>query len=305
MKSVHASTGLGVLFLSIWLPACGGAVGSGMAVGRVGQHLSSRAGSVPQGAEVCSLKEALAAQPGVDKPISDACSKAAKSDQLWRRSMVVLGAHGDTLESIAAGNNNDHAGQVEAALTGVKGSSWIDVEDGPEKAAREAVAQLVDQMAQNTAKGDLTKAVKDAAPHVKTICDGLIPYLDTQAKGFEDVGKEIEKKRVARTERRCTTIDGKPFCVSYSSIDRVVYANAYGQLVALEAGHAEARDAAAAFCAMHKKLAEAAESGKLSDDATYTEIVEAVKSAQAAPAAPPPADAKAPPAGDAKAPPKK
>src|SRR5262245_57059319 len=74
------------------VPACGGANTSGAAVGRVGQDLSAHAQSVPQGTEVCALKEALAAQPGAaEKPLSEACSKPIQNDELWRRSIIVSG----------------------------------------------------------------------------------------------------------------------------------------------------------------------------------------------------------------------
>src|SRR5437899_3337290 len=83
-------------------------------------------------------------------------------------------------------------------------------------------------------KVGLEKALNDAAPHVKVVCDGLEAYLGAQAKGFEEVQKDIEKKRIARTERRCTMLDTRTVCVSDSGLDRVVYANAFGQLTALE-----------------------------------------------------------------------
>src|SRR4051812_42898900 len=47
--------------------ACGGAVQSGVAVGKVGHGLSGYAHAVPQAAEVCALSEALAALPGSEK----------------------------------------------------------------------------------------------------------------------------------------------------------------------------------------------------------------------------------------------
>jgi hypothetical protein len=291
-----------VLLLALASWACGGAVTSGSAVGKAGTGVSGHAHAVPQGAEVCALKEAMAAQAGgAEKSLHDSCSKQLKSDQLWRRSMVVLGAYGETLDAIASDEGAETAGQVEAAGTGVKGSDWIAVEDGPEKAAREAVAQLVNQMSTSSAKGDLDKTIKDAAPHVNTICDGLVAYLEAQARSLGEVHKEAEKKRVSKSDRRCGSIDNKPLCVSDSATDRVVYAHTFGQLALLEANHLEARDAVAGFCAAHKKLEEAAAKGATSDESTHAAVVDAVKSSRR----PPPAAEAAPPASPPAAPAKK
>lgn len=289
-----AVSGLALLAL---VPACGGAVASGVATGRIGQDVSAHAQAAPQGAEVCALKDALAAPAaGPDKPTSDTCSKAVKSDALWRRAMVVLGAYSETLDGLAAGAKAETTGPLEAALTGVRGSDWIEVEDGPEKAAREAVAQLVEQIKSNASQGDLEKVVKAAGPQVKVICDGLDPYLDTQARALADIQKEIEKRRTTRNDRRCGMLDTRSVCVSESVVDRVVYANAFGRLAALENSHLDARRAVAGFCAAHAKLVSAADKGELGDEKTYFEIVEAVKSvtraqqeaaAEAAKAAPP------------------
>src|SRR6185369_10434368 len=112
-------------------PACGGAVVSGVAVGKVGQDLSVHAHSAPQGAEVCALQDALVTPPGgagTEKPTSEACNKAVKSDLVWRRAMIVLGAYGDTLGEVAGGKSADSAGQMQAALTGVKGSESIEAD---------------------------------------------------------------------------------------------------------------------------------------------------------------------------------
>ena len=289
---VGRSTVLGAA-LVVAIAGCGGATTSGVTVGRVGQGLSTHAHAVPQGAEVCAIKEALAAQPGAEKPASETCSKAAKSDELWRRSMIVLAAHGDTLGAIASGNDAKTTGQLAAATTGVKGSNWIEVDEGSEKAAREAAAKLVEQMAGEANKDDLGKAVTEAAPHVKTLCDGLGKYLDAQAAGFDDALKEVEKKRAAHSDRRCTMLDNRSVCVSDSGTDRVVYAHASSQLAGLASSHADARDALAAFCTAHQKLEEAAGKGTLSDDATNAAVIEAVRSshrdraATAAPSAPP------------------
>jgi hypothetical protein len=276
----RAASGLALLLL---IPACGGAAVTGSAAARMGREVSAHAQAVPQGVEVCALKDALATQAGgPDKPLQDTCGKALKSDRLWQRSMVVLGAYADTLSALASGADAETTGPLEAAQTGVSGPDWVDVEDGKEKAAREAVTEIVKQLRTNTSGGDLEKAVKDAGPHVRTVCDGLVPYLEAQAQGLADARKEIEKRRTTRNDRRCGTLDNRNVCVAESVIDRTVYANAFGRLAALEASHEDARRAAAGFCAAHRKLVEAAEKGELSDKKTYFDIVDAVKSARAA-----------------------
>jgi hypothetical protein len=269
-----------VIALALTMPACGGAVMSGVAVGKAGQGLSEHATAMPQGAQVCAMQEALSAPtPGAaEKPTSETCSKAAKSDQLWHRAIVVLAGYGETIETMAGGTSPDTAGQLEGARTGVKDANWIDVDAGQEPAARGAVAALSSQMSANASKGDLARAVSDAAPHVKTLCDGLIPYLETQAKTLAEIEKEAEKRRAARTERRCGAVDARPICVNDSMVDRVAYASLFGQAISLESSHLEAHDAVAAFCAAHLKLEQAATAGTLSKDQTYADVVDAVKS---------------------------
>ncbi len=273
-----------VLTFALITPACGGAVQSGVAVGKVAQGLSAHAQAAPQGAEVCALQEALAAPtPGAaEKPTSESCAKAVKSDQLWHRALQVLGAYGETLETMASGAGTDTTGQLEAAQTGVRGADWIDVESAPEQAARTAVTNLVTQLSTNPSKGDLAGAVKSAAPSVKTLCDGLTSYLETQAHSLADIEKDAEKRRAARTERRCGSLDTRPVCVGDSMVDRMVYAGAFGQIATLETSHLEAHDAVAGFCAAHLKLEAAAAAGTLSKDQTYLDVVEAVKSVRRA-----------------------
>ena len=264
------------------LSACGGAVQSGVAVGRVGRGLSAHARTAPQGAEVCALSESLTALPGTEKSMSDACGKAARSDLLWRRSMAVLSAYGQTLETLASGSGGDNAGRVEAALTGVTSADALAADGAAEQAARDASVALVQQMSTASAGGDLSRAIKDAAPHVKAICEGLTAYLDTTAKGFSDVQKEAEKKRASHQDRRCGSVSGTNFCVGESPVDRMVYGNVFAQAGLLESTHGETRDAVAGFCAAHRKAEQAAADGNLGKDKTYADIVAAVKSAQRA-----------------------
>src|SRR5690349_20633945 len=103
-----------VSLLVVSSAACGGSVASGVALGKVGRGLGEHASSAPQGGGLCLVQEALGA-PGPEKPMSEACTKALKSDQLWRRSMLALAAYGDTLETVASGDADDTTGQVEAA----------------------------------------------------------------------------------------------------------------------------------------------------------------------------------------------
>ncbi|MFT3768176.1 MAG: hypothetical protein QM820_22220 [Minicystis sp.] len=277
---------IGLLSLLLTVPACGGAVGAGVAVGKAGGDLSGRAHTVPRGAEVCALQEALSAPAGgSEKALSDTCGKALRSDQLWRRSMIVLAAHGSTLEELASGKDTDNAGAIQAAGTGIRGSSWIDVESGPEQAARDAAAKLVVQMETHAAGGDLAKAIKDAGPHVKVLCDGLTAYLEAQGKSLSDIARDAEKKHTTRADRRCGSLDGRNLCVGESVVDRHVYGSLFGEVALLEAEHQDAHDAVAGFCAAHRKLEEAANDGRLSSGKTYAEVVDAVKGARrAAPA---------------------
>jgi len=75
-----------------------------MAVAKIGGSLAAESRTVPRGAAVCAYQEALG-QPsptGADKPMSEACKKAADADKVWRGSMVVLGAYSSRLEALAS-----------------------------------------------------------------------------------------------------------------------------------------------------------------------------------------------------------
>jgi hypothetical protein len=283
MKKMATELGASVV-LALTLAACGGAVQSGIAVGRVGHGLSAQARSAPQGAEVCAMQESLAALPGSEKTFTDACGKAARSDLVWRRSMGVLAAYGQTLETLASGSGGDNAGRVEGALAGLE-TGDMPADGAAEQAARDASTALVQQMSDASAGGNLGRAIQNAAPHVKAICDGLVPYLETTAKGFADVQKEAEKKRASHADRRCGSVSGTNVCVGESPIDRMVYGEVFAKGALLESTHLETRDAVAGFCAAHKKAETAAANGDLGKDKTYADIVDAVKSVQRAPAA--------------------
>ncbi|MFO0611304.1 MAG: hypothetical protein U0414_01860 [Polyangiaceae bacterium] len=269
--------GLGLLWM---VAACGGPNASGVAVGRVGGELRPYGASVPQGGEVCLIEDALTAQPGQDKPMSDACKKALRNDRVFRKAFVALADYGEMLDSIAGGEvDAKQAGKLEAAESGVDGADFSGIDGAEATSTRDAMQSLVKLMSTNDAEGDLGKIIKAAAPHVKAICEGLSPYLDKQAKGFHSLQEELEKKRDAKTDRRCGNVDGKGFCVGESTTDKSVYAGMYSQLATLEDAHADAGDALDGFCAAHKKLEEAADAGTLKDEATYDAVVSAVKSA--------------------------
>ena len=291
MTSHMNGLGFVAMSLSCLAVGCGGgSMASGGAVGRLGSGLATHSRAVPQGAEVCAMQIAVSPPtPGApEKPVSETCAKALNSDLLWRRSMIVLAAYAQKLESLASGEKPETAGQLEGTLTGVRGENWIDAEPGTEQSAKDAAAKLVSQMMDKETKRDFATTVKDAAPHVRALCDGLKSYLDAQATKFADLEQDMEKKRAAKSDRRCASVDGKSICVSESVIDRVVYATTFSGLAMQTANHLEARDDVASFCAAHAKL----EGGDASKAETYAAVVDAVKAVpRASPprAAPPPA----------------
>ena len=269
------------------LPACGkSAVVPVMAVGKVGGGLTSHVHATPRGAQVCAYKAALEANAQQSKtPTSEQCAKASTSDALWRRSVIVLAAYGESLEALGNRGEPEATGKLEAELTGVRETVWITVDDAKEKAARDAVAQLVTQMNGRTSKTDIEQAVNDAAPHVKTLCDGLNAYFQTQLTDLADLQKQIEEKRASPTTRRCAMLDTRAICVADSATDRISYANALGDLASLEASHQYARDSIAGFCGAFGALADAAANGKVSDKATYDAVVQAARKAVGKPKA--------------------
>jgi hypothetical protein len=276
---------LGLLLAPPFL-ACGSStVTSGVAIGKVGHGLSTSAQTVPQGAQVCVLQDALATPPpgAVEKPVGETCAKAIKSDQIWRRTMIVLGAHADRVGALGAGAKPETAGQLEAALA--QGGEWPEPNDQQEQAARDAATQLASQMTAGDSKADLAKVVQGAAAPVKTICDGLTSYLDKQVQGVVDIETEMEKRRTGHANRRCGKVGDQGVCVSESFLDRITYASMYSRAAALADSHAETRDTLTAFCAAHQKLAEAAANGKVEKDQTYLDVIAAVK---AAPSSQPP-----------------
>lgn len=275
-EAISWRTVLVAIALLVVVPSCASSqVKSGSAVGKLGAALSLHTRGVPAGGEACMMKEGLDASG--DKPISDTCSKAFNSDQLWRRSMVVLSAYSQRLDALASGEKPETAGRMEANLTGIRGEDWISVETSEEQAARSAAAKLVTQMGAQDEKADLAKTVADAAPHVKTLCDGLKSYLDGAAKTFGEVRTSFEKKRAAKTDRRCVTIDTRTVCTNESAADRLLLATLFGGLALRESNHLDARDDVASFCAAHAKLETAAAAGDANKDETYTGIVDAVK----------------------------
>jgi hypothetical protein len=267
------------------MAACGGgAVGPVVSVGKVGGSLAGHAQSVPQSAEVCALDEALKATPGkTPAQVTDPCKKRVASDKLGRTSLVVLGAYGEHLESLAAGDDPVSSGSLQAALTGVRGPNFADVEEGEEKAARDAVAKLAEQLGKSTSDDDLEQTVKAAAPNVKTVCDNLVRVLDKQASRLAELQTEIPQKLSAPSARRCAMLDNRPICMADSIGDHLAYATEFGRLAALESQHRDARNRVAAFCAAHKELEAAADSGDLDSEDTARRVADAVRKAVSEP----------------------
>ena len=280
--------GAGLLFVA----GCGGAVSSGVALGKVADNVGAQAASAPQGGELCLVKEGLATPANAaEKPMSEGCSNALKRDRMWRRAMLALAGYGDTVTELSSGEGDDHSGRAEAAATGIEGSDWVEV-DSADSGARDAATALVTHVRDHAKDDDLEALVKGAAPHIKTLCDGLVPYLESQETGFADAQREVEKKRMAKIERRCGAIDNKTVCVGDSATDRVVYATTLGQLALAEGNAAEARAAVAGFCAAHVKLEEAAAAGNLKSDETTDAVISAIAGARKAPAPAAPAPKK-------------
>jgi hypothetical protein len=197
---------------------------------------------------------------------------------MWRRAVLVLSLYGERVEAVAAGADPESTGRLEAARSGIVAADWSEVN---EQGVRDAVTALVNQMNPPAgAKADLSKIVQDASGPIKTVCDGLISSLDAQSQSLLAIQKEIDKRRLNRMKRRCGTLDKQTVCVADSVVDRLGYADALGQVFALQNSTLEGRDSVARFCAAHEKLAAAAASGQLSKKQTYFDIVEGVRAVQ-------------------------
>ncbi len=267
--------------LAVLLPACAKKPAAPVtAVGKVGSGLSAYTADVPQGAVLCAYQHAIDDPRGKQRtPFAEACEEQLRSDELWRRAMGVVAAYGQNIGEMASGTDPATSGRLEAAMSGVQGPEWIEV-GGDEKAARNAVAKIVEQLRARNDKTDLEEAIKIAAPHVKTICTGVTAYLERQKRDAAKLHGEVEKGRTSPTTRRCAMLDNRSICVSDSLSDGLGYANTLGHLSMLEMRHAEAQRSMKAFCAAHAKLAGAAEQGKADDEETYQSIVDAVGTAK-------------------------
>jgi hypothetical protein len=235
---------------------------------------------VPQAAEICALDEALKAPPG--KPpasVTDPCKKRLASDTLHRRSMSVLGGYAQHLDALASDGDPSASGSLQAALSGVRGPSWIDVEEGDEKATRDAVYRLTDRLGKSTEDDELEQVVKDVAPHVKTICDNLGKALEAQVARIKELRNEIPAKLALPGSRRCAMLDNRPVCMADSPGDFMFYATEFGRLASLEHQHRDAQQTLAAFCAAHRELESAAASGALEDESTGRKVLDAVRKA--------------------------
>lgn len=262
--------------------ACGkGALGTGSAAGTLGRDLAQRSQAVPRAADVCAMQRALAGPAGApEKPLAELCASEATSDELWRRAMLVLGAHAERLDAEGRRVDRATAGPLAAALTGVTSPTWIEVEDPAELDARAAVAELVEQLENAEAEKDLDRTVKAAAPQVAALCSGLDPFFDAQLATLETLRKAVEKRQVTRADRRCGLLEGKSLCVGESSLDRFSQGAVHGEIARLMRDYVEAKNALARYCVAHAKLAEAAEKGKTKSGDTAKSLVTAVKGAK-------------------------
>jgi hypothetical protein len=282
---------------------CGkGALGTGSAAAAVGRDVVAQVGTVPRDAEVCAMRRSLGAPATTGpKTLREACADAATTEELWRRSMIVLGAYADWLEAGAAGADLTAAGPLAAARTGVSSPTWIEVDEPDEIDARTAVSRLVDLLADTDAKRDLDDAVQEAAPHVATLCEGLGHHFDEQITAVVELQRDVDKRQAARSDHRCGMIDNRSFCVGESAQDRLTQGVVQGEVAALLAGYVEAKNAVARFCAANTKLAEAAANGHVKSRDTATAVVEAVRSAPRVTVQEAlPASSAAPPAGKGK-----
>jgi hypothetical protein len=260
------------------MTACGATVVSaGVGVGNVGQSLSVYADGAAHTAEVCALQDALAPQTGgVEKPMTDTCRKQQKNDLMWRRAMLALSLYGERLSAAASGSDPETSGKLEAAMTGVGGADWSDADD---QISRDAVTQLVGLLSAPPAgtKVDLSKIVLDASPPVKTLCASLGTHFDAELQALASIRKDVDKKSVSRAIRRCGTYETHSICVADTVVDRMVYAEVFSRVVALENTTYDAKDSLLRFCAAHDKLAEAAQSGQIGKKETYAAVVDAAK----------------------------
>ncbi len=269
--------GLACLVLAASATACGASVvRSGASVGAAGRGLALHASDAPQGAQSCLWQDSLGPQPvGAEKSMVDTCGKALKSDAMWRRAILVMSLYGERLEAVASGADVETSGKLEASLAGVNGADWSDAE---ETSARDAVTTLVNQLSATTdSHTDLSKIVQDAAPSVKTLCDGVGSFLDSQSQNLATIRKDVDKKRMSKAVRRCGMLEKQTVCVADDVVDRMVYADVVGQVITLENKTVDARDQIARFCAAHEKLSSAAANGQLAKKQTYFDVVEAVK----------------------------
>jgi hypothetical protein len=273
-------------------------MGPASAVGKVAGPLAVHSQSVPRGAEICALEEALQAPSGKGKStVSERCEKGLNSDQLWRGAMTVLAGYGEHLDAVSSGDDPAMSGQLVAARSGIRTASWVEVDDAAEKTARSAVFELVSDMEQRKADDKLDTVVKAAAPRVTSICEGLERYLAKQTESLTKLRKEVPEKEAAPGARRCAMLDNRPICLADSVVDHAFYASQLGHLAALESNHRGAHDTVAAFCAAHAELEKAAASGALTDDATAKQVIDAVKRAMPQQASQGPAAGSAPSKG--------
>jgi len=248
----------------------------GLAVGDMGARLSAYAYQVPRGAEACAIEEGIKRQAGDEKK----CKAERAKDELWGRSLDVLIEYSRSLQAIAKGGDADQSGKLAGELTLIRDENFVEVEGDDDQAARKAAYELVTQMQSREDDAKLAKVVEAAAPHVQTLCDGLLAYLGEQGQRFTALEKDVATKLpVSPGPPRCTSIGGQSHCVNNSTLDYLSYAEFRAHLSGLGAEHEAAHNSVAAFCVAHYTMAQDAASGKLKGKETYDRILGAVHSA--------------------------
>ncbi len=228
------------------------------------------------------LKDSLAApQGGSDKSMTETCSKAQKTDLLYRRALAVLALYGQRLAAISA--DDEYAGRFEAAASGVTTANWSDADD---QATRDAVSQLVTHMAgpADGSKTELKQFIQGAAAPISSLCSGLGSYLDTQVTELATIRKDVDKKSTTKSIRRCGTYENHTICVQDTVVDRLTYAEVFARTAALENSSYQAKSSLQRFCTAHAKLAEVAKAdqlGKKESDAAIADAIRAVPQTEA------------------------
>jgi phosphoheptose isomerase len=287
---------VGVLALVLTTSACAKKTSvSVAAVGRVGVGLAEHSMTAPRAGDLCVIEKALEAVAGqFQEPPTTTCAKERTEDELWRRSLRVLGAYGDDLEAIALGAKPERSGKLQAERTMIEDSQWIEVEGDSQQSVRAAAADLVEVMRSHEERESLENIVEEAAPHVKTLCEELDAHLATQTARAHSLLEKVETEYASARTARCTQLNGTSVCVARSSADSVAHANTVALLTNIETHHRETRDTLSGFCAAHDTLTSIAADGRFARDASYDRIVQSMGDAMPAEPATPSETTEAP-----------